>query len=72
LFEPFFSSESRSSGLGLFICRELCDRHGAALGYERASAGAGSNEREGNEFFVLFDAGNGPLAGQPAFDKIAA
>ena len=24
LFEPFFSSESRSSGLGLFICRELC------------------------------------------------
>jgi two-component system sensor histidine kinase PilS (NtrC family) len=45
LFEPFFSSESRSSGLGLFICRELCDRHGAAMGYERA---------EGNEFFVLF------------------
>ena len=29
LFEPFFSSESRSSGLGLFICRELCERHGA-------------------------------------------
>jgi two-component system sensor histidine kinase PilS (NtrC family) len=45
LFEPFFSSESRSSGLGLFICRELCDRHGAVMGYERA---------EGNEFFVLF------------------
>src|SRR5690606_8114391 len=33
LFEPFFSSESRSSGLGLYICRELCERHGAALGY---------------------------------------
>lgn len=27
LFEPFFSSDSRSSGLGLFICRELCERH---------------------------------------------
>ena len=26
LFEPFFSSESRSSGLGLYICRELCAR----------------------------------------------
>jgi len=24
LFEPFFSSHSRSSGLGLYICRELC------------------------------------------------
>jgi two-component system sensor histidine kinase PilS (NtrC family) len=24
LFEPFFSSESRSSGLGLYLCRELC------------------------------------------------
>ena len=35
LFEPFFSSESRSSGLGLFLCRELCERHGAIIGYER-------------------------------------
>ena len=31
LFEPFFSSESRSSGLGLYICRQLCQRHGAAI-----------------------------------------
>ena len=29
LFEPFFSSRSRSTGLGLYICRELCERHGA-------------------------------------------
>ena len=29
LFEPFFSSESRSSGLGLYISRELCERYGA-------------------------------------------
>ena len=39
LFEPFFSSESRSSGLGLYICRELCDRHAAAIGYERSQRG---------------------------------
>ncbi|MEJ8820501.1 ATP-binding protein [Variovorax humicola] len=52
LFEPFFSSESRSSGLGLFICRELCERHGATIGYERrALSPAGP---EGNEFFVVF------------------
>ena len=52
LFEPFFSSESRSSGLGLFLCRELCERHGASIGYERrAMSGAGP---EGNAFFIVF------------------
>lgn len=58
LFEPFFSSESRSSGLGLFLCRELCEQHGATIGYQRrASIGGGL---EGNEFFVSF-----ALAGNP-------
>jgi two-component system sensor histidine kinase PilS (NtrC family) len=52
LFEPFFSSESRSSGLGLFLCRELCRRHGATIGYERRSLVTGGPE--GNEFFVRF------------------
>ncbi|MES2412529.1 MAG: ATP-binding protein [Pseudomonadota bacterium] len=50
LFEPFFSSESRSSGLGLYICRELCERYGAVIGYQRATR----QDVEGNEFFVLF------------------
>jgi len=49
LFEPFFSSESRSSGLGLFICRELCERYGAQIAYQRARL----DQREGNEFYVL-------------------
>ncbi|MBS0453676.1 MAG: PAS domain-containing protein [Proteobacteria bacterium] len=52
LFEPFFSSESRSSGLGLFICRELCERHGANIGYERRALG--TKGPEGNEFHVVF------------------
>ncbi len=52
LFEPFFSSESRSSGLGLFLCRELCERHGATIGYERRTlSGLGP---EGNTFFIVF------------------
>ena len=70
LFEPFFSSESRSSGLGLYICRELCERHGAAIGYRRVSATSGG-AREGNEFFVTFRA-PAPLAGLRPFDTMAA
>lgn len=50
LFEPFFSSESRSSGLGLYICRELCERYGAVIGYQRVLRA----DTEGNEFFILF------------------
>jgi len=72
LFEPFFSSESRSTGLGLYICRELCERHGAAIGYRRAVAGAGSNAREGNEFFVAFRGGPDPYEGAASFDTMAA
>jgi two-component system sensor histidine kinase PilS (NtrC family) len=57
LFEPFFTSESRSSGLGLYICRELCERYGALIEYQRSRQG----NLEGNEFFVTFK-----LATQPA------
>ena len=49
LFEPFFSSESRSSGLGLYICRELCERYGAQIAYQRSRL----DQKEGNEFYVL-------------------
>jgi two-component system sensor histidine kinase PilS (NtrC family) len=71
LFEPFFSSESRSSGLGLYICRELCERHGASIGYRRTVAGAAGNAREGNEFFVSFRPAGTPIAGPASFDTIA-
>ena len=54
LFEPFFSSESRSRGLGLFICRELCERHGATIAYERTAREQAGQVVEGNEFFVSF------------------
>lgn len=50
LFEPFFTSESRSSGLGLYICRQLCERYGAVIGHQRTFRGM----TEGNEFFVVF------------------
>lgn len=67
LFEPFFSSESRSSGLGLYICRELCERYGALIGYQRVLSGAA----DGNEFFVLFKAAAQPVnADLSHFDTI--
>ena len=56
LFEPFFSSESRSSGLGLYICRELCERHGATITYDRTQRSARGELCEGNEFKVTFEA----------------
>jgi len=70
LFEPFFSSESRSSGLGLYICRELCERHGAVIGYRRAPAPHG-DRREGNVFTVSFRTAPA-LAGSGPFARIAA
>ncbi|MGE0330538.1 MAG: PAS domain-containing sensor histidine kinase [Ramlibacter sp.] len=72
LFEPFFSSESRSSGLGLYICRELCERHGALIGYQRAPWQAVAGAPEGNEFFVLFHARGGAAAHAAAFATIPA
>ncbi len=40
LFEPFFSTDSRGTGLGLYICRELCERYGASLEYRAAPSGS--------------------------------
>lgn len=42
LFEPFFSTRSRGSGLGLYICRELCDRYGARIEHQSPVGGAGA------------------------------
>ena len=59
LFEPFFTSESRSSGLGLYICRELCERYGALIDHKRSSQGP-LKRVEGNEFFVIFKPATSP------------
>ena len=49
LFEPFFSTRSRGSGLGLYICRELCERYGASIEF-RARA---RHDHHRNSFVVL-------------------
>lgn len=52
LFEPFFSTRSRGTGLGLYICRELCERYGATIEHRPGAAG----ERHGNVFRVVMRA----------------
>lgn len=59
LFEPFAAGPSRSTGLGLYICRELCQRYKGDMQYQRlvpkwtqAETALEAGE-EGNAFFVL-------------------
>jgi len=47
LFEPFHSTRSRGTGLGLYICRELCERHGARIDFRRR------DDRHCNVFEVM-------------------
>ncbi len=49
LFEPFFSTRSRGTGLGLYICRELCERYGASIDYRARPGG----DPHPNEFFMV-------------------
>ena len=70
LFEPFFSSESRSSGLGLYICRELCQRHGASISYQRLTRTTLRGEVGGNAFTVGFRRTTRPAESATLFDTI--
>lgn len=49
LFEPFFSTRSQGTGLGLYICRELCEQHGASMEYRSHPP----TQRHRNEFYLL-------------------
>ncbi len=40
LFEPFFTTDSKGTGLGLYLARELCDANGAVLEYVEDMPGA--------------------------------
>ncbi|MCY7306177.1 MAG: PAS domain-containing protein [Rhodoferax sp.] len=69
LFEPFFSSESRSTGLGLYICRELCEGHGASIRFKRVSKND-PTRCDGNEFQITFEPADRRGSLKPASDRI--
>ncbi len=58
LFEPFYSTRSRGTGLGLYICRELCARYGAGIEYRLQA----SDARWRNQFEVAMRSGNRAVA----------
>ena len=60
LFEPFLSSGSRSSGLGLYICRELCQGHNAQIAYRRSARSIDGQTTDGNEFQITFETDHKP------------
>jgi len=39
LFEPFYTTDSRGTGLGLYIARELCEANGARIEYRQGAGG---------------------------------
>lgn len=63
LFEPFYTTSSKGTGLGLYLARELCLNNGAMLDYEyRFDDGADGVRRASGRFVITFAApGTGAL-----------
>ena len=47
LFEPFYTTETTGTGLGLYLSKELCEANNASLNYVKADTG-------GSCFRILF------------------
>jgi two-component system sensor histidine kinase PilS (NtrC family) len=45
LFEPFYTTSSKGTGLGLYLARELCLNNGAMLDYECVSTRRRGSQR---------------------------
>jgi two-component system sensor histidine kinase PilS (NtrC family) len=52
LFEPFYTTSSKGTGLGLYLARELCLNNGALLDYEYHFAAGG--QRASGRFVITF------------------
>jgi two-component system, NtrC family, sensor histidine kinase PilS len=59
LFEPFYTTSSKGTGLGLYLARELCLNNGALLDYEyRLDSGGGNDtpDKASGRFVITFAA----------------
>ncbi len=53
LFEPFYTTSSKGTGLGLYLARELCLNNGAMLDYEYHMDEAGAGKDQAGGRFVI-------------------
>ena len=53
LFEPFHTTSSKGTGLGLYLARELCLNNGAMLDYEYRVDNVDSRSGEASGRFVI-------------------
>jgi two-component system sensor histidine kinase PilS (NtrC family) len=53
LFEPFYTTSSKGTGLGLYVARELCLNNGAKIDYEYRTDAAESGLEEASGRFVI-------------------
>jgi two-component system sensor histidine kinase PilS (NtrC family) len=60
LFEPFYTTSHKGTGLGLYLARELCLNNGATLDYEYRFDAAAGAQRASGRFVISF--------AQPAVD----
>ncbi len=55
LFEPFYTTSNKGTGLGLYLARELCLNNGATLDYEyRFDAAPGGVHKASGRFVITF------------------
>jgi two-component system sensor histidine kinase PilS (NtrC family) len=53
LFEPFYTTSSKGTGLGLYLARELCLNNGAVIDYEYRAEISGQGYGEASGRFVI-------------------
>lgn len=61
LFEPFYTTSSKGTGLGLYLARELCLNNGAMLDYEYHMDQTGAGKEKAAGRFVILLAMADPL-----------